>query len=545
MVLQQLEREDLFHHKADEASRPKSDKFLKYLADKKASKYRHTTTNYKNPSSSSAVGDYTISSNTTRSYRPNTVPETARSCRSSAASRTRSSVLSTPPNSMASTRAGRQDEASSNASSTVGPSSSRRPRTTSTTAKGRTSRSISGNQHDHVDVRGTTNIKESHQGNDARSPSLQSNSNSASTTTPVPISISHRDRAAFLSNLAAAASGHCSSSNLTRTRREAAEQHESGISYDESRNPSSEEDHVQIEERFTSGDDERSYSSRSTTILLAQEQQERRRRNSSSSSSPYQKNSKKQDATRQDVTPPPRRPALSISQRVAKASRYSAIKEARQQERQEAARTSTSNATTKNTTSQLDRMNAIRKKMVAFDQLKQEEQHTSDYIHSNINRRSSRPRSASPFRHQIDRDTDLHYRRTNDDINPVLDRYSSQRGIVMDSRYPSKHGSVIDRYPSERGLDLMDGQYPSDRAVISSTYRAQTPSSSRNRSSGGEGAEAGWKNTMPPFVKKLSDIFMGNDIAPSHHHVDIKEIPPVSSIEIGPVPTENSFVTSL
>jgi hypothetical protein len=234
---------------------------------------------------------------------------------------------------------------------------------------------------------------------------------------------------------------------------------------------------------------------------------------------------------------------LSISQRVAKASRYSAIKEARIQEQEQ------------HQQRQQQQQESIKKNFFLVLEEKNKKMN-----HPRI----SRPRSPSPPSRPT-RDMNQYDRNDIEQEHMFLERYPSERVVAVD-RYPSEHQEIVlvdqypseraiiaDRYPSQRGQGL--DPYPSDRAIVADRYpspqrqgldpfhaseravvvtslRSQTPSS---RNSGG------WK-TVPPFVKKISDIFMGNDIPSSHKGNDI---PPISSIEIGPAPTENSFETNL
>jgi hypothetical protein len=307
-------------------------------------------------------------------------------------------------------------------------------------------------------------------------------------------------------------SSSCSSSNYDfsprsttarETREACGQQQESDISFDESRNPPSSDWIGSQEDQFISEEEERNSSS------FQQQWQGRRRRGNSFSS---------QRNVNHDAIPSPKRGVapfvtkhhsrtssrpLSISQRVAKASRYSAIKEAR--------RASTTISTSSNNTSlqqQQELNNINNKNHFLFD----EEAETK------ISRQhfSPRPRSPSPHRSKPDMDQHYYYKKTNEN-DPVL---------------------MLDRYPSERGAVTLD-RYPSERAVVTMSPRPITPTNLQRRNSG-----TGWNGTMPPFVKKLSDLLMGNDIEASSHDEGL-DIPPISSIEIGPVPTVNSLETNI
>jgi hypothetical protein len=257
---------DLFHRKADEASRPKSEKFLKYLAEKKASKYCHP---------------HSDASTAVRSRRPHSISETASSFPS--ASGAGSSII-TPQNSLATPLVTRPASSSLRHVSSSSPS----PRRPTTAASSVTSSAL--DHHRRILVPD----KKQQQQQDHDAYSMNSTSSTTVTTTPaapVVVSISHQDRAAFFTKLAAAtaastnkenskykknesATSFSSSSRLNfsrpATRREVREHQESDISYDESRNPSDEciDDNAEVD-YISDGYDERNPSDRhgNTTTL--------------------------------------------------------------------------------------------------------------------------------------------------------------------------------------------------------------------------------------------------------------------------------------
>lgn len=547
MVLMQ-DRDIVFHRKVDEASRLKSEKFRKYFAEKQASKYgpdRRTA-----PNDIAEYSTYDSCNKTTRFHTAPAAPTGREEIPASTSSHHRNST----PRSTRSVSPYRQQHSSGFSDSTRDQSRTIHDDLIIREYKKKTksdrlchSKSQQQGQHHHEEARSQD--------------SRRTGKTTSVSTSQQVVSISHKDRAAYLSKLAAATAKtggtkkNTNNSSFTSdgdvdvysTR----DHEESDISYDrESRNPSND---VEIHDNFMSDERILSTSQRDNSVSATY----------MSSDADSSKRALSRHRNRNGSNRPQQRP-LSISQRVAKASRYAAVKEARRNS--DAAAAESIDVPTYENHATFAKQEAHNKK----GRLRRNHPvimpenrggHAMLAAHRALSPKYRREKEYGETYHKNNNDQEILSSSTDKDklasdrVAVLLDHYRSYTSDRPKVEKDHHRGS----YPPSSFTEQFEQNryYPSDRAIVAfenhhrprSPHRAAsmtnpitTPSHHQETMhSSNSPTGAGWK-TVPPFVKKISDIFMGNNDVASHDDADV---PPVTSIEIGPIASSHSFESHL